>query len=74
MMREIMRINASDADVGHRPLILTATINTDPKKLLLSGDIESNPGPTNYQSHRAAVGGFCNTCKRLSLRSEGESL
>ena len=59
-----------DMDVFlHTVLCLTlsaVTSNTFPNKLLLSGDIESNPGPSNYQSHRSAIGGFYHTCKRLS--------
>ena len=47
--------------------------DTNPNKLILSGDVESNPGPTNYQSHRTACGGFYFTSKRLSSKYDHES-
>ena len=39
------------------------------KKLMLCGDIESNPGPVTYQQHRACNNRFYSTAVKIGQKS-----
>ena len=39
------------------------------KKLMLCGDIESNPGPTTYQQHRACCNRFYSTSVKIGKKT-----
>ena len=39
--------------------------DTNYKKLLLSGDVELNPGPTSYEAHRSVIGCFYSIAKKV---------